>query len=49
MTSLQEFRENSFFEEETSDQRSILLVEIMNAIGYSKRERELHRHYGMYL
>ena len=33
------------FEEETSDQRSILLVEIMNAIGFSKSEREIHRHY----
>ena len=44
MTALQEFQEKSFFEVETSDQRSILLVEIMNAIGYSKREREIHRH-----
>jgi len=45
MAALQEFREKLFFEEKTSDQRSILLVEIMNAIGFSKREREIHRHY----
>jgi hypothetical protein len=41
----QAFRENLFFEEETSDQQSILLGEIMNAIGFSKREREINRHY----
>jgi hypothetical protein len=34
---------------ETSDQqRSILLVDIMNAIGFSKIEREIHR-YGTHL
>jgi hypothetical protein len=32
------------FEEETSDQQSILLAEIMNAIGFSKSEREIKRH-----
>ena len=42
---LQEFCEKLFFEEETSDhERSILLVEIMMAIGFSKSEREIHRH-----
>ena len=45
MTALQEFREMLLFEEKTSDQRSILLVKIMNAIGFSKSEREIHRHY----
>jgi hypothetical protein len=35
MAALQEFPEN-FFEEETSDQRSILLAEKMNALGFSK-------------
>jgi hypothetical protein len=45
MAALQEFRENLFFEEETSDQQSILLAEIMNAIGFSKSERERKRHY----
>ena len=45
MTVLQKFRENVFFEEETSDdERSIRLVNIMNAIGFSKREREIHIH-----
>ena len=45
MTGLQEFRQNLFFGEETSDhERSILLVDIMNAIGFSKSEREIHRH-----
>jgi hypothetical protein len=44
MAALQEFPEN-FFEEETSDQRSILLAEIMNALGFSKSEREINRHY----
>jgi hypothetical protein len=45
MTAIQELRETFFSEEETSDQRSILLVEIMNAIGFSKTEREIQRHY----
>jgi hypothetical protein len=44
MAALQEFPENTF-EEETSDQQSILLAEIMNAIGFSKSEREINRHY----
>ena len=44
MTVLQKFRENVFFEEETSDERSIRLVNIMNAIGFSKREREIRIH-----
>jgi hypothetical protein len=35
MAALQEFREKLVFEEETSDQQSILLAEIMNAIGFS--------------
>jgi hypothetical protein len=42
---LQEFCEKLFFEEETSDhERSILLVDIMMAIGFSKSEREINRH-----
>ena len=45
MSALLEFREKLFFEEETSDQRSNLLVEKMNAIGFSKSEREINRHY----
>jgi hypothetical protein len=45
MTGLQEFRENLLFGEEPSDhERSILLVDIMNALGFSKNEREIHRH-----
>ena len=45
MTGLQEFRENLLFGEEPSDQeRSILLVDIMNALGFSQNEREIHRH-----
>jgi len=45
MTVLQKFREKLSCEEETSDQqRSILLVDIMNAFGFSKTEREIHRH-----
>ena len=41
MTDLQEFREV-----ETSDQqRSILLVDIMKAIGFSKCERKIHIHH----
>jgi hypothetical protein len=44
-TGLQEFLENLLFGEETSvHQRSILLVDIMNAIGFSKNERDIHRH-----
>ena len=43
MTVLQKVRENVFFEEETSDgERSIRLVNIMNAIGFSKCERKIH-------
>ena len=42
---LQESLEKLFFEEETSEQlRSILLVDIINAIGFSESEREIHRH-----
>ena len=45
MTGLQEFRENLFFGEETSDhERSILQVDIMNALGFSKSEREIRRY-----
>jgi hypothetical protein len=45
MTGLQEFREQLFFGEETSDhERSILLVDIMNALGFSKSEREIRRY-----
>ena len=45
MTGLQEFQEDLFFGEESSvHQRSILLVDIMNAIGFSKNEQEIHRH-----
>ena len=45
MAALQDFLEKLFCEGETSDhERSILLVDIMNAIGFSKREREIHRH-----
>jgi hypothetical protein len=45
MTALQKFCEKMFLEEETSDhQRSILLVDIMNAIGFSKCEREIYIH-----
>ena len=47
MTALQEIGEK--LEEEASDhERSILLVEIMNALGFSKNEREINRH-GMHL
>ena len=39
MTDLQKFREKLLCEEETSDQqRSILLVDIMKAIGFSNCE-----------
>ena len=45
MTGLQKFRQNLLFGEDTSDdERSILLVDIMNVIGFSKREREINRH-----
>jgi hypothetical protein len=45
MMTQQEFCEKLSFEEETSDhKRSILLVDTMNAIGFSKSEREIHRH-----
>ena len=45
MTVLQEFRENLLFGKEPSDhERSILLVDIMNAMGFSKNEREIHIH-----
>ena len=45
MPALPKFCGKLFFGEETSDhQRSILLVDIMNAIGFSKSEREIHRH-----
>ena len=45
MATLQEFCEKLFFEEEMSDQqRSILLVDIMNGMGFSKSEREINRH-----
>jgi hypothetical protein len=45
MAALHDFPEKLFCEEETSDhERSILLVDIMNTIGFSKREREIHRH-----
>jgi len=45
MAALQDFLEKLFCEGETSDhERSILLVDIMNAIGFSKSEREIHRH-----
>ena len=45
MTWLQKFCENVLCEEETSDQqRSILLVDIMNVLGFSKSQREIHIH-----
>ena len=45
MTAQQKFCEKMFCEEEPSDhQRSILLVDIMNAFGYSKIERDIYRH-----
>ena len=45
MTGLQEFREKMLFGEETSNhERSILLVDIMNTLGFSKNERKIHRH-----
>jgi hypothetical protein len=45
MTAQQKFCEKMFCEEEPSDhQQSILLVDIMNALGYSKIEREIYRH-----
>jgi hypothetical protein len=46
MMALHDFCEKLFFEEETSDhERSILLVDIMNAIGFSKSEREICLHW----
>ena len=43
MTALQKFSKK--LEEEASDhERSILLVDIMNVMGFSKGEREIHRH-----
>jgi hypothetical protein len=46
MMALHDFCEKLFFEEETSDhERSILLVDIMNAIGFSKSEREICIHW----
>ena len=43
MTSIQEF--SKMLEVEASDhERSILLVDIMNAMGFSKNERQIHRH-----
>ena len=46
MTALQNFYENVFFGEETFDhERSICLVDIMNAMGFSKFERKIHRHH----
>jgi len=47
MTGLQDFRKKMLFGgKETSDhERSILLVDILNALGFSKNEREIHRHY----
>ena len=47
MTGLQDFRKEMLFGgKETSDhERSIRLVDIMNALGFSKNEREIHRHY----
>ena len=43
MTAQQKFSKK--LEEETSDhERSILLVDIMNAIGFSKGERQIQRH-----
>ena len=45
MTALQKICEKLLCEEEASNHEgSILLVEIMNALGFSKREREISRH-----
>ena len=45
MKSLQEFCGKLSFEEGISDQqRSILLVDVLNTLGFSKREREIHTH-----
>ena len=45
MTGLQKFREKMLFRKEPSDhERSIFLVDIMNTLGFSKNEREIHRH-----
>ena len=46
MTALQKSCEKLSLEEHTCDhERSILLVDIMNAIGFSKSEREINRHW----
>ena len=46
MTAQQTFCENVLFGEETFDhERSILLVDIMNVMGFSKNEREIHRYH----
>ena len=45
MTALEIFCENVLCEKEASDQqRSILLVDIMNVLGFSKSQREIHIH-----
>ena len=45
MTALQKFCKMFFCKERTSDhQRPILLLYIMNVLGFSKIEREIHRH-----
>ena len=45
MTEPQGLSKRQLFEEKTYDyQRSILLVDIMNVIGFSKCEREIHIH-----
>ena len=45
MTALQSFCEKDLLKEKKSDhERSIILVDIMNAIGFSKCEREIHIH-----
>ena len=45
MTALHEFCEKLCCEGETSDEkRSILLLDKMNAFGFSKTEPEIHRH-----
>ena len=45
MVALQELSRKLFFKERSSNhQRSTLLVDIMNATGFSKSEREIHIH-----
>lgn len=45
MVALEEFSGKLFFKERSSNhQRSTLLVDIMNATGFSKSEREIHIH-----